>query len=456
MATKVIYVSKTGLDGNSGLTPLLAKLTLAGAKAILQAGENTIYVGVGEYTETTGWDGSGKFVDIIGDYDGAIFGGGSGTVKQTSSASHVMSTVRSYSRLTLKISASSKYFIYGSTADARQYLTFNYIIFDAPASTYLIYGQKGTSYEINFNKITFNYCSQATTAMNAVNSSPWTFPIIFNNFNNITTPLALGVQASMMADVIFNNSSLLWGGGIALPGMIDNVIFMGGTLKQSAANSSFFGTTVDLTYNGCHGNILIKDCAFLSNTGSTINLNTNTYLSRVCMAFDYGCLNVIKGVFDATSYVLMNNVNTNGKLVYYFANGRMHEAGEVYNAKNVYYHNYTSNEATFHLLPLEGLAISTEYDLAFDYCKMENSASADYDIRFGVLKGSQMISHDLQNYSGNALVWADYLSSAHTYNTWYSKILTFTTTANIWDTYFLVYYTPIAQYNFKINDPVAA
>lgn len=451
MATKVIYVSKGGNDGWDGLASITPKLTLAGAKAILQAGENTVYVGVGEYTAITGWDTEGNFVDIIGDYNGAIFGGGAGTVKQTNSGSFVLSMVRSISRMTLKLSAVSKYFIYGSTISATQYLTFNYVIFDAAASCTLIYSTKGTNYDVDFNKTTFNYCSLATTAIAFGNN--WTFPIVFNNFDNITNGIALSTLYPA-CDILFSAASLLWGGVIAQTGMLGNFVFSGGTLKQSAASSGFFGTSINFL-NGCKGNILVRNCSFLDNVAAAINLNTNQYLSRISIAFDYGCVNVIKGVFDCSPYALFDNVNSNGKKVYFFANGRMYEVDTPYNSKAVYWHNYTANAATFHLLPIENLAVSTEYDLTFNYKKMKNSASADYDIRFGVLKGSQMISHDLRDNSGNALIWADYLSSAHTYDAWYNKVLTFTTTANNWDTYFLVYYTPIAEYNFKLSNPEA-
>lgn len=48
---KTVYVRKSGADANSGLTELLAKLTIGGANAIAVAGD-TVDIGVGVWTET--------------------------------------------------------------------------------------------------------------------------------------------------------------------------------------------------------------------------------------------------------------------------------------------------------------------------------------------------------------------------------------------------------------------
>lgn len=50
MAAKTVYVRIGGNDGNSGLTPALAKLTLSGANAIATSGD-TVDIGAGTWTE---------------------------------------------------------------------------------------------------------------------------------------------------------------------------------------------------------------------------------------------------------------------------------------------------------------------------------------------------------------------------------------------------------------------
>jgi hypothetical protein len=52
MPAKTVYVRKTGLDANSGLTEALAKLTLSGGNGVAVAGD-TIDIGVGTWTENS-------------------------------------------------------------------------------------------------------------------------------------------------------------------------------------------------------------------------------------------------------------------------------------------------------------------------------------------------------------------------------------------------------------------
>lgn len=69
---KTVYVRKTGNDANSGLTELLAKLTINGANAIAVA-TDTIDIGQGTFTETNElgktngvtYKGAGMFLTII-------------------------------------------------------------------------------------------------------------------------------------------------------------------------------------------------------------------------------------------------------------------------------------------------------------------------------------------------------------------------------------------------------
>ena len=438
LAEKVLYLSKTGDDGNSGYTALLAKKTFAGIKAVALGGLNHVYVGVGNYVEVVTWDTVGEYIHLQGDYDGAIFGEGAGEVINTQSADMGMSYITEIDRITLKLSAVNKKFALGAI-DVDHSVIFSYVKLQQHASG-------GLFIDGDWSNFTFSHCTLVTGA--AGQNVDYLRNVIFDTCDFLTDGKSFG-GIYELHNAFFDACSIIWSGNLLIGK--SSICIHNSTFKQSAAGSNILNNG---NYFVGHGWCRFTDVTFLDNAGANINFYTNVHVNTSSFDFTKGDVNYVKNLYEDTNYILMANCNANGINILLAGGSRLLDnyLGETYLSRDVQYYNYTPSTVPYFVLPIEGWEISKTYNITFDYKKMKNSVNADYDIRFGILRGDQMIIPDLVITPANALDYDNYLASAHTYDTWYRKVLTFSATANDYDQYYLVFYTPIAEYNFKITD----
>lgn len=462
-AFKYIYVSKSGNDSNTGLVATLPKLTIGGGKAITATGENKIIIGVGTYTEVVAWDGSGKFITILGDYNAAIFGGSAGDIIIVSSNHMIPAYTRRYERVILSLTSSNKAFIEvdGTVYTASTHdLVYSYVTFRAYSGGSYI---NMTSSPYIYNSITFSNCSQDTGDITIIYGTNYSYKTnhIFDYFDNITAGKKMNVLGYLMKAII-TNSTMLTNYPFVFNSSCDIYIY-NSTIKFYTTNVYLCSTNnaKPINFYRWRNSIYIKDSSILDSDGSNLDI-TNYYRTiQIFLAWraDQGIDNigVLGNTQRANANILLDNVNSNGKKILIIPSSAIIDGDtETYNSKDVlYYHDYHAYSKVISIIPLKGLSVSTQYDLTFDYKKAVDSSSDNYDIRFGVLKSSQIPSNDLYTTPANALAYSDYTSASHTYDTWYDdKTLTFTTTSDINDEYFLVFYMTSTYNNFKITTPV--
>jgi hypothetical protein len=460
IALLTLYCSKAGNDGNDGYTTGTSKLTLSAIQSILQQGYNKVYIGVGDYVDTAAWSATGNTsTEIYGDYDGAIFGGGAGEVIHSNSALFNFNSVTRVDRMTLKLTTGSRSYFPYSNLFLSTPLVFNYCVFRTTGL--------GCSFnyyvtdEIVKRDKTLNYCSLDTGAiifdLNVDYST-----ITFNHWDNITGGQPLICIKSSPANVVFNNSDILFDSYL-FSWASQNWIISNSTLKQYDANSTLIENYSKFIAGAVTHKRLctIKDSDLLNNTGSSIDPCANLRINYVTST-DNSTASASGYRTDAIHYgihsykILMDNINSNSKKILLTPGGCILDGDtDTHNLKSVFYYHATLNAGyQIYTIKVRGLAVSTEYDLTFDYLKAENSINSDFDVRFGVLKGNQAPRDDLYTTPANALDYLDCLASSHTYDTWYdSKTLTFTTTSDETDEYFLVFYNKGATVNFKITKP---
>jgi hypothetical protein len=462
-----IYVSKDGNDSNSGLTAALPKLTLGGAKAITATGENKVVIGVGDFSsETITWDGSGKFINLTGDYDAAVFGGSTGTIIHRISTTSLISYVRTAYKIIFYMVGTTSLLDSSST----HVMTLNYCTLRGSGSCFFI-GYGGIC---NLTKVIFNNCTQDTVSIAIIAGRRSTVVIPttleFNNYDSITGSVGLKLIGGYSGiKMIFTNCTVAVDTAYALSGRLD-IVYTDCTIKGLNIASNIMNQETALTFVTSGGNLaftgglcLIKDCTIQDSSGTAYDLNSRyAHVDKHSFRIAETRLRADHLYYTKTiARTIIDNANSNGKRILMMGASTIDGDTETYNSKDVLYYygstgTVTSSNRTIHMIKLSGLAVSTEYDVTFSYKKMANSTSADYDIRYGILKSAQLPMDDLYTTPANALTYADYASSDHTYDTWYDKTLTFTTTADANDEYFLTFYNGTYLYQFKMTKPVIA
>jgi hypothetical protein len=451
MAQKVIYVSKSGNDSNDGLSVSTPKQSLGGAKAILQTGTdgNKIWVGIGTYAETVVWNTSDTYVELWGDYDGSVFGSAAGECIHEQGGNFDMTRMVKYNHMVIKETGNSAtVLITNSVLD----LTFDYCTFRPPSGNACrLINNSAVS-----RNITFNYCTQDTNHL-SIGQVIATPKIVFNNYDNSTAAKYLGnLENFKMAT--FNNCSLIWSTGLNTM-YAGNLYFNTCTVKLSSTGFLAYSGTQIADPAG-RGSVLFKDCTLLDSSASSLDLTTFvTSITPVCSITSSTSFNIYISAGSDKHYnsYLFDNTNSDGKKILILANGTILDGdSESYSSTDVLYYHSACTSRGYHGIPIEGLAVSTEYGVTFYFKKAVNDTSSTYDVRMGILKGTQQAYADLYTTPANALTYADYAASAHTYDTWYSKTLTFTTTSDVNDTYHLIMYMNGTVQNFKITKPAVA
>lgn len=455
IALLTIYVSKAGNDLNDGLTPATAKLTLGGAKIIHQIGYNKIWIGIGDYIEVVSWNNTTplRTVELWGDYNGVIFSSAVGEVICTQSTAFNNPTAISINRLTLKASAASITMCTWGIESGKT-KEHNYVKFQCHATGDNLFTSTNV---LSGAYIVFNNCTQTIGPLNMTASSSTEYVrdaiLEFNNWDNITGAVALQFLYLGAKRMLFNNCSIILFLITSNCSMCD-MRFIGGTIKLKDVNSSILVSGIGSQPIVGIGNVIFKDCVFQDYTGAVLNTDTNVKVNFVpySLTSKYIITNLASNKLN--SHILLDNINSNGKKILLLPLGVVLDGDtETYNSKDVlYYHGTTETNRMISTIPLEGLVASTEYDITFSYKKSKNSSSASYNCRFAVVNAFNLNS-DVITTPANALTYADYLSSAHTYDTWYDKTLTFTTTSDPYETYALYIYPGAFEYNFKITQP---
>jgi hypothetical protein len=459
IALLTLYCSKAGNDANDGYSTGNAKLTLSAIQSTVQQGYNKVYIGVGEYVDTTLWQVDNTSIELYGDYNGAIFGGGSGDIIQSNSNVFYFHSITRIDRMILKLTTGARsYFPYSSNYLITP-LTFNYCIF-RPTGSACSFNNYSNDESIGRN-ITLNYCSLDTGDIIFDLNMDYSL-ITFNYWDNITGGRFIKCLKNSPGNITFDNSDILFDSYL-FSCASQNWVIKNSTIKQYVGTSNLLENYSDYITGAIihRRSCLIQDCDLLDNTGASINPCSNTKVSYVTTSSSttittsgYTADNIYYGIHQFK--VLMDNINSNSKKIL-VANGGCILDGDtdIHNIHHVlYYHAVLNAGYQMYVLKIRGLNISMEYDLKFDYLKAENSISSDFDVRFGILEGLQLPKDDLYTTPANALDYFDCLASTHTYNTWYDdKILTFTTSSDENDEYFLVFYNKGSTVNFKITEP---
>lgn len=453
MPTKNIYVAKvSGSDAFDGLTPATAKQTLGAAKAILQAGENSIYIAAGDYVATVDFSTAGNYVELFGDPTGAIFTGITGEVIWNQAANHNTSYCRSINNLVMKQTAASKLFFTG-TFNATHNLIANSVVFRCyAASGSILFG-------VNYScwaKVTLNNCSHDTGEIRPGSMTIGSKAII-NNYDGITAGMVFNFNdGELRTYTEFNNCQLRWRNAIACSNGVNNMKFIGGTLKRnssSAFDSFIYAFTGAYVQEGINL-MLFKDITLLKETGATLDVLNNTIITGSIGLAIIQDINFHNSAYHGTR-IIFDNVNSSGTKQIQFGHSLLLNGdGETYNSRDVLYFNGVSEAlAPLFILPLLNLLPSTQYTIDFSYKKVVNSTASTQDITFFVLDTTDSVGNRNTVNKGKVV----YTASTHTTDTWYDKTITFTTSSVADQPVFLVLNfngSSKLQYNFKITKPV--
>ena len=452
------YVSKGGSDVNDGLSVGNSKLTFGSIESNLQPGYNKVHIGIGEYIETVTFDTVDTEVELYGDWDGAIFSSAAGEITHKTSGDLYYDRVTRVDRMTLWVYTSGEYFIRASYVEA---ITFNYCELKAyTGGSYLLSNT-------NAKVVTFNHCTQTAGKLTVGNVVITYAKLVFSYWDNITSGEPFVFLGGMPPFIVFDNSSILFDTGL-LNTQSKNWTITDSIIKQYDSSSVIMQagpSTLSGSYQS-RKSILIKDTAILDNTGSVLDLHTTKYgnyciytlsVSNPAAGGNYNMWTMHSEMY--TLPCLLDNINSSGVKEMLMAGMILTEDAVQHNSKDVLYFNSNipSSYISSGIIQINGLSPSQEYTVKFDYKKAFNSVSSDVDIRFGILTGDQRIRQDLYLTPANAEDYIDIPASTHTYDTWYDdKTLTFTTSADESEGYFLAFYIEGDDKQFKITQPVVA
>lgn len=472
----IIYIAKTGLDTNDGLTPATAKLTLGGANTILTSGENTIYVGKGVYSESLTFGTNLKFVTIICDYDGTIFSTTAGVVSIPCQQGTTFSWTRQIDRATIVVSNGTSLCGTSTTSgsDGNIEITFNYCILQLGSPCSII----GYNTKSRHSRIVFNYCSSINNVLYVTYyryPNEMTREIVFNNFDSITagtSSLQLSAGSSLFGTrIIFIDSQIRTTNLEHSIFSSNDVSFINCTLKSTSSTLTLLGilpyqfSSVDNNYIIRNkGKLHIKNCQLLTSTGTSINLSTTSQLvgSESRWYFAQSVFSAAQ-LFEAqANTVFIENFNSTNENIIVKGHTVLRGDTETYNSKSVLAYKHTASSTGIywptHVIRLRDLNPSTTYNISLDFNFTNPSGYNQDGLRIGVLAGGESPKAKMYD-TTTALGYQLWNEAIHLSNTWYAKTITFTTPATITDDYFLVFShvrpnISSSSYDFKITVPV--
>lgn len=461
------YVAKTGSDANDGLSVATAKLTIMGCKAVLPAGTHTVNVGIGTYTETIAWSiATNIIVNLLGDYDGTIFGTSAGLVEISSGSNMSWNQVQSVKRIRLTSTVASRYLIGNWLLED---VLFQYCEFLPVTGSNTNLFNLGADFTKRINIENCNLVSStgwltfvegATTT--AIRNRVLIKDCDFKTYSSITSLGSFqGIVDFVNCSIKFKDATMFMPNGGGIQNFKNCTIQL--TTTATTAIQPFTTSHVAVNIH-IPLTITLKDCTMVNTNnvsitlGDFISTGSPSYLSP-----NYVQATTTTGIMSSQmgSYatkVVLDNLNSSGIIKMFSPYGyTLEDVGTLYDSKLVYYIKsvgQTGRNPIF-VLKLAGLDADSTYTLSFDY-----NIVSSITTRIGVLHGRQKAADDLYTTPGNALTYADYSSVSHDTGTWYAKTLTFTTRATAsqeigGDEYYLVIYPSSAiNANHKITKPL--
>lgn len=461
------YVSKAGSDANDGLSVATAKLTIMGCKAILPAGTHNVYVGIGTYTEMIAWSISATIiVNLIGDYDGTIFGSAAGLVEISSGSSMSWNQVQSVKRIRLTSTASSRYLIGNWLL---QDVLFQYCEFQPVTGSNTNFFNLGADFTTRISIENCNLVSSTgwlTFVEGATSTANRNRVLIkdcdFKTYSSITAVgYFQGIVDFVNCSLKFKDATMFMPNGGGIQNYKNCTIQL--TTTATTAIQPFTNNHVAINVH-VPLNITLKDCTMVNTNNVSITLGDFVSTgSPTFLAPNYVQATTTTSIMSSQmgSYqtrVVLDNLNSSGTVKVFSPYGyTLEDVGTLYDSKLVYKIKTIGQSGRYPIfvLKLAGLDENSTYTLTFDYNKGATLAT-----RIGVLHGRQKAADDLYTTPANALTYADYSSASHTQDTWYAKTLTFTTRASAsqeigGDEYYLVIYpSDTFTCNFKLTKPL--